>query len=369
VRISSLIAERMAAIDSSGIRKVFDLASHLQDPINLSIGQPDFAVPDPVKAKAIQAIEEGHNGYTVTQGIPELCEATLAWEKQRTGIHHDSVLMTSGVSGGLLLAFMALINPGDKVIIPDPYFVMYKHLCRLLGGIPLYADTYPDFVLTPEKLDAADASDAKLLLLNSPCNPTGQVLDADQLREIACWADRHGVFIISDDIYCDFVYDEQFASIAGYTDNVLLLNGFSKRVAITGWRLGYAIGPQKLIHEMTKLQQFSFVCPPSIAQYAGMAALDLDLRPHIEAYKAKRDLIYEGLSRRFRLRKPGGAFYAFVEAPGGDGDAFVQKAVEHGVLVIPGSVFSERRSHFRVSFAAGDDVLARGAHALCSLCP
>jgi len=362
-----LIAERMGRIDSSGIRKVFDLARSIPNPINLSIGQPDFPVPEQVKAEARRAIEQDRSRYTVTQGIAELREGVLAAERERSGVRHDAVLITSGVSGGLLLAMMALVNPGDEVVIPDPYFVMYKHLCRLLGGVPLYVDTYPDFQLTVERLEAAGAGRGKLLLLNSPSNPTGQVIPDAELRRIAEWARSNDVFIISDEIYSAFVYDGRHASIARYSGDVLLLNGFSKSSAMTGWRLGYAIGPEPIISEMTKLQQFSFVCAPSVAQYAGVGALSVDTTPYVEAYRAKRDLAYEGLRRRFEVQRPQGAFYAFVRAPDGDGDAFVRRAIEHACLVIPGSVFSERKSHFRVSFAAPDEDIRAGTELLCSL--
>ncbi len=366
--VSCLIAKRMAAIDSSGIRRVFDLARSIKNPINLSIGQPDFPMPEPIRAKAIQAIEAGHNRYTVTQGLEELRQAVLGEEKKRTGIEHEAVLITSGVSGGLVLAFMALINPGDSIIIPDPYFVMYKHLCRLTGGVPLYVNTYPDFQLTADRLEAtAGAAEGKILLLNSPNNPTGQVIPREELRRIADWAERNGVFIISDEIYSAFVYDADFASVARHTRNVLLLSGFSKCSAMTGWRLGYAIGPEELIAEMTKLQQFSFVCAPSIAQHAALAAFSVAIIPYIQAYKLKRDLTYEGLRGKFELPRPQGAFYAFVRAPGDDGDAFVAKAIEHDCLIIPGSVFSERRSHFRLSFAAEDKTIVAGTRLLCSL--
>jgi aspartate/methionine/tyrosine aminotransferase len=365
--VSALIASRMGLIDSSGIRKVFDLGKALKNPINLSIGQPDFDVPEPVKASAMHAIETGHNKYTVTQGIPELRSAVLKLEKKRSGISHDNVLITSGVSGAIMLAFMALVDPGDKVAIADPYFVMYKHLLRLLGGEPLYVDTYPDFRLTVKRLEASGAAEAKLLVLNSPCNPTGAILPEKDLRAIAKWAKKNGVFIVTDEVYSVFCYDGKFASAAAYTDDVLLLNGFSKCAAMTGWRLGYAIGPAPIIEEMTKLQQYSFVCAPSIAQYAGVVAISLATDPHVRVYRAKRDLLYDGLCRKFNLQKPEGAFYAFVEAPDGDGDAFVRKAIEHSVLVIPGSVFSEKKSHFRVSFAADDRDIQEGIEVLNSL--
>jgi aspartate aminotransferase/aminotransferase len=362
-----LIAERMALIDSSGIRKVFDLAKSLSNPINLSIGQPDFDVPAPVRAAAVEAINAGANKYTVTQGIQELREGVLELEKARTGTHHEDILITSGVSGGILLAFMALVSPGDKVAIADPYFVMYKHLCRLMGGEPVYVDTYPDFRVTPERLDGAGAADAKLLVLNSPANPTGQIVGEGDLRAIAQWAERNEVFVISDEVYSCFCYDGKFTSIAAFTDCVLLLSGFSKSAGMTGWRLGYAIGPRQIIAQMTTLQQFSFVCAPSIVQHAGLEALKVSPDTYLEAYRKKRDLLYEGLRGRFALQRPQGAFYAFVEAPDGDGDAFCRRAIEKGLLIIPGSVFSERKSHFRISFAAPDGTIEQGIEVLNSL--
>lgn len=364
---SKLIASRMARIDSSGIRKVFDLAKSISHPIDLSIGQPDFQVPEPVKAKAMQAIETGMNRYTVTQGLAELRRDVLAVEKERTGVRHDSVLITSGVSGGLVLAMLALVNPRDRVIIPDPYFVMYKHLCRLVGGVPLYVDTYPDFQLTVEHLKKARAERGKILLLNSPNNPTGQMIPSPRLREIASWARANGVFIISDEIYSSFAYDGPCASIAGFTRDVMLLSGFSKSAAMAGWRVGYAIGPPAIIAEMTTLQQYSFVCAPSMAQHAALEALAFDPTTHVRAYSAKRDIVYEGLKRRFDLVKPQGAFYAFVPAPGGDGDAFCEKAIENRCLIIPGSVFSEKKTHFRLSFAAPDETIEAGVQLLCAM--
>lgn len=359
----------MRLIDSSGIRKVFDLAASIPDPINLSIGQPDFDVPEPVKARAMRAIDTGRNRYTVTQGIEELRREVLAREKENSGIGHEAALITSGVSGGLLLALLSLVNAGDAVAIADPYFVMYKHLIRLAGGKPLYVDTYPEFQLTAERLEKSGAGDAKILIVNSPNNPTGQVIPGPELRRIADWADASGVFVITDDIYSFFSYDGPAVSIAGYTDNVLLLNGFSKSHAMTGWRLGYAIGPEPVIAEMTKLQQFSFVCAPSVAQQAALGVFSIDMTSHLEAYKAKRDLLCNGLESYFDFPRPQGAFYAFVRAPDGDGVAFAQNAIRHRCLVIPGSVFSEKSTHFRVAFAADDRTIEKGADTLCSLVP
>lgn len=360
----ALIADRMKLIESSGIRKVFDLAAKLKDPVNLSIGQPHFDVPEPVKERALQAIRDGENRYTQTQGIPELREAVLAVEKERCGIRHDSVVITSGVSGGLLLAFMALLNPGDEILIPDPYFVMYKHLARLTGARPVYVNTYPDHRLSVERLERTGCKHPKVLLVNSPCNPTGVVLNEAELKKIAAWADQHGVLIISDEIYREFSYAGPCPSIARFSSNVLLLNGMSKCAAMTGWRVGYAIGPAPIITEMIKLQQYTFVCAPSFAQRASLEALKLDLSDVVDEYRRKRDIIYEGLKDKFEVQRPDGAFYAFVKAPGGSATAFVERAIQNNVLTIPGNVFSERDTHFRVAYPAPDDVLRRGVDIL-----
>jgi len=362
-----LIADRMKHIDSSGIRKVFDLAKKMKDPVNLSIGLPDFDVPEEIKTEAIQAIQKGFNRYTLTQGTDELREAVGKKLRIERGFSAEDILITSGVSGGIFLAFLACLNPGDEVIVPDPYFVMYKHLSKLLGAVPVYLDTYPSFVPTAEQIESKITNKTKLILINSPGNPTGVSLGARELKAIAEMADKKGVLILSDEIYSSFTYDEPFDSVGRYYPNTLILDGFSKSSAMTGWRIGYAAGPKEVIQAMIKLQQFSFVCAPSFAQKAALKALDYDLSSHISAYRKKRDIIYEGLKDKYEIAKPGGAFYVFAKAPGNDGDEFAKKAIEKNLLVIPGSVFSERKSHFRISFAASDETLSRGLEILNQL--
>jgi aspartate aminotransferase/aminotransferase len=362
-----MLANRMKLIDSSGIRKVFDLASKLNNPINLSIGQPDFDIPEAIKEVGIQSIRDGFNRYTVTQGIPELRDAIRGYYRGRCGIEFEDVLITSGVSGGLMLAFIALVEQGDEVLLPDPYFVMYKHLANLFGGKPVFVDTYPDFALLPEKLEEKVTKRTKFLVINSPANPTGRVYSSDELRGIAEFARRHDLLVITDEIYDHFIYDQPPDTFARYYPKTLLLNGFSKSSAMTGWRLGYAAGPQEIIESMKMLQQYSFVCAPSFAQKAGIAALNLDISRHIAEYRAKRDLIYEGLKAFFEVEKPGGAFYIFPKAPGGDGAKFVEKAIANNLLIIPGNVFSEKNSHFRLSFAAPNETIYRGIETLQKL--
>ena len=359
-----MIAQRMKLIDSSGIRKVFDLARTMKNPINLSIGQPDFDVPEKVKQAAIENIMAGHNRYTVTQGIPELHAGVREHLKRTRGINAENILITSGVSGGLVLAYMVLVDAGDEVVIPDPYFVMYKHLTNLMGGRPRFIDTYPDFRLHKEALRAAITSRTKLLMLNSPCNPSGITYTRDELEAVADVAREHDLLVLSDEIYDCFSYGPSYASMASIYPKTLLMGGFSKSHAMTGWRLGYAAGPAEIIAEMTKLQQYSFVCAPSFAQYAGVTALDFPIEGACEAYRAKRDLIYNGLKDNFDVQKPDGAFYIFPKAPWGTDQEFVAEAIKNNVLIIPGNVFSERTTHFRISFAAPDDKLKEGIDVL-----
>ena len=358
------IADRVRPVEASGIRKVFELARSLKDPVNLSIGQPHFDVPGPVKQAANAAIDAGHNSYTVTQGIPELRARLLADVRKRYQHPDRELFITSGTSGGLVLALLCTVNPGDEVIVFDPFFVMYPHVLSLTGGRAVMIDTYPDFGLDVDRVRAALTPRTKAIIVNSPANPTGRVHPRGALRDLARLAKERNVLLLSDEIYSAFCYDEPFCSPAEFNDDVLVLDGFSKTYGMTGWRLGYCHGPRRLIEEMTKLQQFSFVCAPSMVQYAGVTACDTDMSPYIEAYRRKRDRIYQGLKDRFEMGPPGGAFYLFPRAPFGTGSEFVAEAIRNNLLIIPGSVFSRRDTHFRLSYAADERTLDRGVEIL-----
>ncbi len=368
--MKNIIADRAKLIDASGIRKVFALAAELKDPINFSIGQPDFDVPDELKEAAIKAIKNGQNKYSQTAGDAVLKEKITNKVKADIGWSNPSVLVTSGVSGGLLLAFMAMINPGDEVIMLDPYFVIYKHVINMLGGKCVFIDTYPDFQLSADKIAAAITDRTKLIIVNSPCNPTGMVYPAEQIKALAEVAAEHDIVVMTDEIYEKFSYDAEPVSIAKYYDKSLILSGFSKSYAMTGWRLGYAAASESLKHlieEMTKIQQYTFVCAPRPFQDAALTAMDYDVGSLVQQYKKKRDLLCEGLKDKFEIARPGGAFYAFVKAPGGSATEFVKKAIANNVLVIPGNVFSEKDTHFRISYATSDERIQQGAEILCSL--
>ncbi len=357
---SRWIADRMKQIEASGIRKVFELSKSLQDPVNLSIGQPHFDVPEPIKAAVKAAIDRGANGYTVTQGIPEL-RLKIKADVQKRYSHPDrELLITSGTSGGLVLALLCTVNPGDEVLIFDPYFVMYPHLINLAGGNPIIVDTYPDFRMNLDKVRAALTPRTKVVIVNSPGNPTGVLYSRHELRDLALLAQERGILVLSDEIYSAYCYDGPFSSPAEFNEDVVVFDGFSKAYGMTGWRLGYAHGPRRIIEEMTKLQQFTFVCAPSMVQQAGIAAWDFDYSDFVADYHRKRDRVYAGLKDRFELVKPGGAFYLFPKAPWGTGTEFVTEAIRNNLLTIPGSTFSRRDTHFRLSFSAEDEILDRG---------
>ncbi len=362
-----LLADRTRAFDSSGIRKVFELAAKMTDPINLSIGQPDFDVPQPVKDACVEAISSGKNAYALTQGMPVLRNKLQARVDQEYAHADRRVFVSSGTSGGLSLALWSLVNPGDEVIVFDPYFVMYTALTRLVGGVPVVIDTYPDFRIDLNKVAAAITPRTKLVLLNSPANPTGVIASEAEIRGLAQLAAERNVVLLSDEIYRSFCYDEPFISPARFNDRTLVIDGFSKSHGMTGWRLGFVHGPAEIIDTMIKLQQYTFVCAPQPVQWAGAVAMDVDVTPYVEDYRRKRDLIYDGLSDKYEVVKPGGAFYIFPKAPWGTGSEFVAKAIENQLLIIPGNIFSSRDTHFRISFAASDETLHRGIEVLRKL--
>ncbi len=358
------LAERCGRIDSSGIRKVFNLAAQMKNPCNLSIGQPDFDVPEDIKEAAIAAIRSGQNKYTLTNGIPALREKLLDYYARR-GVKQEDVIVTSGSSGGILMCFLATLNPGDEILIPDPYFVMYKHLANFIGAKPVFVDTYPDFHLRREALLARVTPKTRALIINSPNNPTGTVYSGAELRMAGDFCREHNLVLFSDEIYEPFVYDAAFHSSGEYSPDAIILSGLSKSAAMTGWRLGWVLGPRDLITAMTNIQMYTFVCAPSFAQHAALVALDRDLKSTQDDYRRRRDIIDGGLREHgFAVNRPTGAFYIFPEAPGGDGDAFVKKCIEQELLVVPGSVFSERKTHFRISFAATEAELRRGVDIL-----
>jgi aspartate/methionine/tyrosine aminotransferase len=410
------ISRRASVINGSGIRRVFDMGARLKDPINLSIGQPDFPVPAPIKRAAIDAIEHDRNGYTPTAGIPELrariaehVRRDLGWDVRRpgeagrdlappvpaasaTGASDTGLLVTSGTSGGLVLACMATLNPGDEIIIPDPWFVLYPHLADICQAEAVACDTYPDFALTAERVAPLLTERTKIVLTCSPGNPSGVVASTRAQRELLALCQSRGIVLVSDEIYDEFAFSEARtepmaapptapsahadarcpspARAPGAAANTLVIRGFGKSYGVTGWRLGYAVGPTPLIAEMTKLQQYLYVCAPTPLQHGAAAAFDVSLEPMIAEYQRRRDMVIERLSRVTDVAVPGGAFYAFPKVPahlGMTGTEFFQKCYDRNVLIVPGKAFSSRDTHFRLSFATPLHTLERGVEILESL--
>lgn len=378
--VEHLLSRRVREMDASGIRRAFELGASLENPINLSIGQPDFPVPDAMKRAAIEAIDEDRNGYSLSEGVGPLntrirqaLAEDLGWSADDPEV---AVMVTSGTSGGLLLSAMALLDQDDEAIVPDPWFVIYPQLGPMTGGRIVACDTYPDFRMTAERVEPLITDRTKFVLVNSPGNPTGVVLSEPECRDLADLCRDRGVQLISDEIYDEFVFSDatdaagKCPSPARNDPGVLVIRGFGKTYGCTGWRLGYAAGPTALVTQMRKLQQFTFVCAPTPFQWAAASAFDVDLSETIAGYERRRNRVIEMLSPHTSVSAPGGAFYAFFEVPpalGIDGTTFVERAVAHRVLLVAGGVFSNRDTHVRLSFAAPEAQLEEGLGILAEM--
>ncbi len=387
--LASLISARAESIDVSGIRRIFELGAQLNDPINLSIGQPDFAVPESMKRATIEAIQNNKSGYTLTQGIPELRQRIGQRLREDLGWNAPSdqtgVMVTSGTSGALFLAAMALLDAGDECVIPDPYFVLYPNLAKLTGAKAVLCDTYPDFRMTAERVEPLLTKRTKFVLKVSPGNPTGVVLNTQECRDLHELCKSRGVLLIADQIYDEFAFDEMLeptpqdpsrratpsaARFPGAEESMLVIRGFGKTYGCTGWRMGYAAGPSTIITQMSKVQQYSFVCAPSIAQWGCIPAFECDMGEVLKKYERRRDLVMEKLTPVTEVPKPGGSFFAFVrisEKLGMTDVQFSEACIERNMLVIPGSAFSAKHSHFRISFAVEDSKLERGLDILAEM--
>ncbi len=394
---ASLISHRSVAVNGSGIRRVFEIGAKIPDKVDLSIGQPDFPVPEPMRAAAIRAIENGKNGYPLTRGIVELRQKLagalardLGWKTNELPGHPDSssgLFVTSGTTGALMLASLALLDPGDELIIPDPWFVLYPYMATFTGAKAVKCSTYPDFRMTAERVEPLITPRTKMVVLNSPSNPAGVVSTEQECKDLLDLCRRRNIVLLSDEIYDEFTY-EQFrthpmvgeasvkrcpspARFPGAEETVLLVRGFGKTYGVTGWRLGYAAGPRKLIEEMVKLQQYIYVNAPHPLQWGVMEALDVDMSHYVAEYERRRSLVVERLSPYTEVSTPGGAFYAFPRvperlgfAPEEAGEKFFQRCVQERVLIVPGKTFSQRDTHFRLSYATPIEKLERGLEAI-----
>ncbi len=339
-----MLNKELEKIDMSPIRRMFDKAASLKEPINLSIGIPHVDANKALKQKICEAIKNGNNAYTPTKGRPELIDAVKAGKK-------GDVIITAGAAGALDLALRTVLNPGDEVIVPDPYFVAYTAIPPLCGAKVRLLDTYPDFQIDEAKLKHLVNDKTKVIIINTPHNPTGRVYTPEEIKIVAEIAKENDLLVISDEVYEDYVYEGEHISIGSTYENTITIGSFSKSHAITGWRVGYAIGPEDIINEMCKLQQFTYVCANSAAQ-AAVAKEKAEVP--VDLYDKNRKILEEELGVSSQ-----GAFYAFLPVPKGD-KAFVDAALEKNLLVVPGSAFSQRSSHVRVSFATDTNTLKKG---------
>lgn len=354
------VASRVAHINLSGIRKLFDSAG--PDSISLGLGQPDFDTPQHIKEAAIRAITEGKTGYTANTGIPELRAAIAEKFRNENGLTYspDQLIVTAGASEALHLVMEALVSPGDKVLFPDPGFVAYAALAEVAGGKARGIPLTPDLRIDIEKAKSA-MDGARLIVINSPGNPTGAVETKESLRAIVEYANDHGVTVVSDEVYEHFVYGgAQHWSAAQFGDDVITINATSKTYAMTGWRLGYLAAPKEYLEPCLKVHQYCQACATSISQYAALAAYTGDqscVSAMRNEYEARRDLLTAGLrDLGFKFPEPEGAFYLFAPI----GQELTGKIISKGVVIVPGSAFGENMPEYaRISYAASRENLMR----------
>jgi len=352
----------------SGVREFFDIARRLPDAIDLSIGQVDFDVPEAVKVATHDALRgPGCGRYTPTEGGASLADAVRAHLRAAHGAGEgEGVLVTSGATGAITTTVLAMVGRGDEVLLPDPHFIVYGAAVRIAGGEPVFYDLYPDFRLRAEEIERRITPRTRLLVLNNPANPTGAAYHPEEVAEVARLCRERGVFVLSDELYAQFSYDAPHAGLKALLgEGCLLVGGPSKSHGMAGWRLGWAVGPAALIDRMRTLQQFLYACPPTPLQPGARAALDVDMSPVVERYRRKRDHAFSTLLEAgYEVTRPGGAYYLFPKVPWGNDRSFCEAALGEKLVLVPGSTFSRRDTHFRLSFAAPDEILERGLEAL-----
>ena len=366
-RLRNFVSQRIASVPPSGIRRFFDIAATMENVISLGIGEPDFTTPEPIVQAGIEALKRGETHYTSNSGLMELRRAIAEHLDRLYGQTYNpasEILITVGVSEALYLACAAVLDPGDEVIIPEPCFVSYAPEVTFAGGVPVMVPTRAedDWQVTAEAIEAAVTERTKAILLGYPNNPTGAVMSRERLNEIAAVVKRHDLLVISDELYDRLVYDAEhvcFPSLPGMYSRTILLMGFSKAYAMTGWRIGYAAAPAEILGMMRKVHQYTIMCAPTIAQYAALAALR-EGEPYVQEMRAEYDrrrrLIVSGLNEiGLTCTEPQGAFYAFpsIAVAGMDENEFAERLLqEEHVAVVPGSAFGEAgKGYVRCSYA------------------
>ena len=368
------LSKAITEIQPSGIRRFFDAASTMSNVISLGVGEPDFDTPWHVREEGIYSLEKGRTFYTGNSGLLELREEIGRYLDRRFGLSYsaDEILVTVGGSEAIDIGFRTMLDPGDEVIIPEPCYVSYLPCVKLAGGVPvrLPLEEKDQFKLTKEKLLSAITDKTKVLVLPFPNNPTGAILNREELQIIAEIVKEHELFVMSDEIYSELNYEGghvSIASIPGMRERTIVINGFSKSYAMTGWRLGYAAGPKEIVKQMLKIHQFVIMCAPTTSQYAAIEALrngDEDVRRMRESYDERRRFLVNALNEMgLPCFEPKGAFYVFpnISAYGMTSEEFARRLLEQErVAVVPGTAFGECGEGFlRISYAYSIDNLKK----------
>ena len=352
---SKILSPTVQEIKPSGIRKFFDIAETMQDVISLGVGEPDFPTPWEIRKAGILSLESGKTRYTSNRGLESLRREVCRYMKRKYDLDYqpeDDVLITVGGSEAIDGAIRAITCPGDEIIIPQPSYVCYEPIVRLVGGVPVIIETKAehDFKLTPEDLRAAITPRTKALIMPYPCNPTGGIMEREDLEQVAKVLRGTNIAVISDEIYAELTFGGKkhvsIASIDGMKERTVVVNGFSKTFSMTGWRMGYACGPAPIMQQITKIHQFAIMCAPTTAQYAAIEALkngDEAVAAMVEEYDMRRRLIVSGFNRiGLTCREPKGAFYAFpcIASTGLSSEEFCEKLLyAEKVAVVPGTAF------------------------------
>ncbi|MCI9189296.1 MAG: aminotransferase class I/II-fold pyridoxal phosphate-dependent enzyme [Lachnospiraceae bacterium] len=363
------LSEMVVKIKPSGIRKFFDIASEMKDAISLGVGEPDFDTPWHIRDEGIYSLEKGRTFYTSNAGLKELREEIAGYLYRKQGIRYEhpmkEILVTVGGSEAIDIGFRAMINPGDEVLIPQPSFVSYEPCAVMAGATPVIINLKAEneFRLTARELEDAITDKTKILVLPFPNNPTGAIMERKDLEEIAEVIIKHDIYVMSDEIYSELSYKEKHVSIAqipGMKERTILINGFSKAFAMTGWRLGYACGPEAIIEQMIKIHQFAIMCAPTTSQYAAIEALkngDEDVAEMCTAYNQRRRyLVHCFKEMGLECFEPYGAFYIFpcIKEFGMSSDDFAMRFLkEEKVAVVPGNAFGDcGEGYLRISYAS-----------------
>ena len=367
------LADKIVEIKPSGIRRFFDIVTEMKDAISLGVGEPDFDTPWHIRDEGIYSLEKGRTFYTSNSGLKELKEEICHYTKRKQGVTYDpnhEVLVTVGGSEAIDIGLRAMINPGEEVLIPQPSYVSYEPCAVLAGGVPVIIELKEEneFRLTAQELEDAITDKTKVLILPFPNNPTGAIMERKDLEAIAEVIRRHDIFVISDEIYAELTYKEKHVSIVeieGMQERTILINGFSKAFAMTGWRLGYACGPREIVEQMTKIHQYAIMCAPTTSQYAAVEALrngDDDVKEMRMAYNQRRRYLMNAFQEMgLECFEPFGAFYVFpcIKEFGMTSDEFAGRFLaEEKVAVVPGTAFGDcGEGYLRISYAYSLDNL------------